>query len=504
MKAMIANLCCVGCLAASAIDVTFPASSNPGDLSSPGSWGLPALPDATNRVMFIKAGASLNQTVTASADLDVGGFGIGSETTHVTIDLRPETTGAADVRQVNLSGAVTMHPSFWYQTFHLRGGRWNFNGNNLGIFNGSYSGRPKYSKLYATDGFSAYDVAHIIGSWNDAGGQLYFSGEGTVVTAQTLRVVVHSAQNGAAYVTDGARIVLTNAASNGSQSLRVTSGECTGCGLTVSNGASVAVMSGEKTSYLADGGGTGNYLHVLDGGAVSFSPGFYFAYADADPGKDVTGNEILVSGEGSDFYASTFYLGRRSTAVNSNNVVRVESGGTFRAGVVYFQGNHSGFVVSNATVNLTGNVFRYPSSLENPLENPFFRFKGTTPRLNVPSGANGHWEIANGLSFVFDVPTEGYGTHLPVYFTKWGKIVDETMEIHVNGLKAVQKRMRNGNVRSETYTLIKMAGGRDGSVTDAMLARWNARLPTGASLRVDGGEIKLDVEARGETVLVLR
>jgi hypothetical protein len=241
--------------------------------------------------------------------------------------------------------------------------------------------------------------------------------------------------------------------------------------------------------------GKDNLLSVEDGGLVSLKGTLSLAYDNDGNANSSSGNRISVSGAGSRFVTQgEIRLGRGyGSSANSNNVVSVSDGAVFTNAAFRLRGHDNGIVISNATMSTTSGGIECIEANAGTATNCFVRLQGTSPRL-VLAGTSPNCDFKGSFRFEYDIPDDGYAT-VPVTLNEWARMAENT-EFVVNGVKELQKAMRKRGIKNASYALFKANGNLNtGMPTAAMLERWNARLPEGASLSYASRTLTLSVEA---------
>ena len=495
----------LGAYGLNAADVTFPNSDGKGDLASAASWGLTELPDSSTRVVFGDDGS--NVTLTASEDISFAGFCHDGLQRTVTLDMRDEATDAAPgPRKINLTANITMGVKR-YENLKIRGGEWNLNNNSITIYNNGYN-VPKEPKLSISDGALMHGVATIQGAYGDgSAADISISGEGTVVTANVLKVAYYNANSNTVHVTDGASLVLTG---TGNKTIEIAPHDSAWCGLVISNNASLVKAGGESASVLLSDLKGQNYLHVLDGAAATIKGYAYLGHGDGNNGLDSHNNTILVSGASavtnSRLNMASIYLGQMdnndSSRFSTNNCIMVRDRAAFTADVISFYGVQNGIVVSNAVMKLVGGS----GLMSRTCTNCFVRLQGNRPELTHSSDLSGNATFKNAFHFIYDLPPDGYASGIvPVRIEKWFQMDDST-EFVFNGIKEMRESMRRRRVPKVTYPVFVAGNGYAviGSGLPAMLERWNSRLPEGVQLTNDNDSFYLTVEALSGTMMIFR
>ena len=225
-----------------------------------------------------------------------------------------------------------------------------------------------------------------------------------------------------------------------------------------------------------------------------------FAYADDDRANSSSGNRISVSGAGSRFVSTgEIRLGRGyGSTANSNNVVSVSDGAVFTNAAFRLRGHDNGIVISNATMRTTSGGIECIEASAGTATNCFVRLQGRRPQL-VLAGTNPNCNFRGSFRFEYDIPEEGYET-VPVTLDAWARMAGDT-EFVVNGILELFDSMRKRGVKKVSYDLLKANAGLNANPTPAMLARWNARLPEGATLSYANNTLTLTVKLQQGIIL---
>lgn len=478
-----------------AATVTFPSTGR--DIASAEDWGG-TLPGTSDLLKF-----TTSATVTASNDVEFAGFFVGSEGKTVTFDMRDSVSGGSP-RRIKMNGNAYISENTWNAKYVLRGGFWDFSGKSVctGLSN-DYSGNNGTSAQI--DGGAVVICDSLAGR---IGGEttknsVSVTGEGTIVTAKTVKVAQYTGKNNHFAFTDGAKVVLAGTGS----ALSLSSGDTDH---KTSNGNSLRIAGGASLEQPTAGGthtvgnaGKNNTLSVEDGGSVFLKGGLNFAYADDDRANSSSGNRISVSGAGSRFVSTgEIRLGRGyGSTANSNNVVSVSDGAVFTNAAFRLRGHDNGIVISNATMSTTSGGIECIDASAGTATNCFVRLQGASPRLVINDGSAADCTFRGAFRFEYDIPEEGYET-VPVTLNKWARMAENT-EFVVNGVTGLQRSLRQRGIESASYTLFKASGGLDANPTAAMLARWNARLPEGATLSYANNTLTLTVKLQQGIILFI-
>ena len=494
-----------------AADVTFPAAgggtaSSPADLASAAAWNLEAVPDSSSRIVFGKT-----LTATASSDLNFAGIYMNAYGSTVTLDMRDEKTGASP-RKIDLTGAVTFK-GVEKQILRLRGGEWDMHGKSVTIFANSDYNNSAGSCIELLDGIRMYNVANLRGGWypNPNGNhRITVAGAGTVVTAGVFQVAVAGGVTNIATIADGATLVVTNS-TNGSLSIDKPDTRIPGStvyaskfsGMVVTNGAHLIKNVGGEI-YLGRDPAAGNFLRVEDGATAYLAGEFHFAYSPGSSGNVSRENLISVSGTGSSLRIPGLMFGYGGAgSANSNNVISVSDGAVLTNAYTVIRGHDNGFVISNATMRTTNGGIECRSDNLGTATNCFVRLQGKTPRLIV-NGSSNPCTFSGSFRFEYDIPENGYEA-VPVTLNQWATMAANT-EFVVNGVSELQESMRKREVKNASYPLFKANAGLNANPTPAMLDRWNAQLPEGATLSYANNTLALNVEVdlQQATTIVFR
>lgn len=473
-----------------AATVTFPSTGR--DIASAEDWGG-TLPGTSDLLKF-----TTSATVTASNDVEFAGFFVGSEGKTVTFDMRDSVSGGSP-RRIKMNGNAYISENTWNAKYVLRGGFWDFSGKSVctGLSN-DYSGNNGTSAQI--DGGAVVICDSLAGR---IGGEttknsVSVTGEGTIVTAKTVKVAQYTGKNNRFAFTDGAKVVLAGTGS----ALSLSDGDTDH---KTSNGNSLRIAGGASLEQPTAGGthtvgnaGKNNTLSVEDGGSVFLKGGLNLAYSDDSRANSSSGNRISVSGAGSRFVIQGEILlgGGNASNANSNNVVSVSDGAVFTNAAFRLRGHDNGIVISNATMRTTSGGIEYRDGATNC----FVRLQGTSPRL-VISGSTTPCTFSGSFRFEYDIPAEGYSS-TPVTLNQWASMAENT-EFVVDGILELFDSMRKRGVKKVSYALLKANGGLNAAPTAAMLARWNARLPEGATLSYANNTLTLTVKLQQGIILFI-
>lgn len=497
---------CLVILGESAIaaDVTFPAAGGgTADLASAAAWNLEAVPDSSSRIVFNKT-----LTATASADLNFAGIYMNAYGSTVTLDMRDETTGASP-RKIDLTSAITFK-GVEKQVLRLRGGEWDMHGKSVTIFANSDYGNSTGSRIELLDGIRMYNVANLRGGWypNPNGNhRITVAGVGTVVTAGVFQVAVAGGVTNIATIADGATLVVTNS-TNGSLSIDKPDTRIPGStvyaskfsGMVVTNGAHLIKNVGGEI-YLGRDPAAGNFLRVEDGATAYLAGEFHFAHSQGSSSNVSFDNLISVRGTGSSLHIPGLMFGYGGAgSANSNNVVSVSDGAVLTNAHTAIRGHDNGFVISNATMRTTSGGIECRSDSLGTATNCFVRLQGKTPQLIV-NGSSSPCTFSGSFRFEYDIPEDGYET-VPVTLNQWATMAANT-EFVINGVPELQKAMRKRGVGKISYDLFKANAELNANPTAAMLARWNARLPEGATLSYANNTLTLTVKLQQGIILFI-
>jgi len=474
--------------------VVFPSAGR--DIASADDWGG-TLPGASDVLRF-----NTGATVTASNNVEFGGFFVGAQSTTVVLDMRDEVSGGSP-RHVKMNGAAYIPENTWNAKYVLRGGLWDFGGNSVCTgLSGDYSGNTGTSAQI--DGGAVVLCGSLAGRIGAAGtaNSVSVIGLGTIVTAKTVEVAQFSGRNNRFAFSDGAKVVLAGSGSALSLSSgNITSKDSSGNSLRVAGGAALVQPEAGGTHTVGNAG-KNNVLSVEDGGYVSLNGNLHFAYAGDSRASNSSGNRISVSGAGSSLSVGQVFFGiGGATSANSNNVVSVSDGAVLTNAYTFIRGHDNGFVISNATMWTTHGGIECRDDEYGKAANCFVKLQGKKPRL-VVNGSEGECHFRGSFRFEYDIPEDGYET-VPVTLNEWARMAENT-EFIVNGIPQLQVSMRQRGVRKASYTLFRANNDMEAGPTDAMLERWNARLTVGATLSYASRALKLDVYAHSPMCLIIR
>ena len=469
-----------------AATVTFPSTGS--DIASAEDWGG-TLPGTSDIVKF-----TTNATVTASSDVEFGGLVMGRQNRTIVLDMRDSVSGGSP-RRIKMNGSSYIEENISNAKYVLRGGLWDFGVNSVCTgLSGDYTWNNGTSAQI--DGGAVVLCDTLAGRYGVATttNSLSVIGEGTVVTAKTVKVAQLNGKNNRFEFNDGAKVVLAGAGNSMSVGNGDTSSSSNWNWLRIIGGASLeqSEIGGTLTVGQA---GKDNLLSVEDGGLVSLKGTLSLAYDNDGNANSSSGNRISVSGAGSRFVTQgEIRLGRGyGSSANSNNVVSVSDGAVFTNAAFRLRGHDNGIVISNATMSTTSGGIECIEANAGTATNCFVRLQGTSPRL-VLAGTSPNCDFKGSFRFEYDIPDDGYAT-VPVTLSAWARIAENT-EFVVNGVKELQKAMRKRGIKNASYALFKANGNLNtGMPTAAMLERWNARLPEGASLSYASRTLTLSVEA---------
>ena len=482
------------CLAAT---VTFPSTGY--DLASAEDWGG-TMPGTGDLLKF-----TTSATVTASNDVEFAGLYVGAEDKTIVFDMRDAVSGGSP-RRIKMNGNAYILENTWKAKYVLRGGFWDFSGKSVcaGLDN-DYSGNNGTSATI--DGGAVVICDSLAGRIGQTSSMNYVSviGQGTVVTAKTVKVAQYTGKNNRFAFTDGAKVVLAGTGS----ALSLSAGDTEHM---TSNGNSLRIADGALLEQPTAGGthtvgnaGKNNTLSVEDGGSVFLKGNLTLAYSDDGRAISSSGNRISVSGAGSRFVSTgEILLGRgNASSANSNNVISVSDGAVFTNAAFRLRGHDNGIVISNATMRTTAGGIECIDASAGTATNCFVRLQGRRPQL-VLAGTNPNCNFRGSFRFEYDIPEEGYET-VPVTLNEWARMAENT-EFVVNGILELFDSMRKRGVKKVSYALLKANGGLNTNPTAptaAMLERWNAQLPAGASLSYANNTLTLTVKLQQGIILFI-
>lgn len=478
-------------------DVVFPYSEAVGDLSSAADWGLDQIPSADSRIKIGTANKS--QTVTALNDIDFAGiYRVGASST-VIFDMRDAVTGASP-RKINMTAGTAVADSASKVTW-FRGGEWNWNDTGLSLYTPSYS-TPKYNSYKITDGAVMYNVSSLQGAYSSTYGSFLVAGEGTLVTTKVLAVAFYQGSRQTFTVADGARVVIKG---KGADKEYCNDNEGSYNRTIVTNGASLVKVTG-KANHIGLKG-PGNEVHVVDHSTMSLSGFTYVGHSDGNDADAALNTRVLVD-DNSTFTFGGVYLGNGNGRTTGNSGCTIESrnGSTVTTSALYLHGHDNGLIASNGTFVLqaAGILTRYTNgNLNYTSSNDFVRIQGETPRVRIATGTDANqFCCKDGFRLIYDLPVDGYADgYVPVTFEKYGQF-DDTFEVEINGLEAMQAKMQAERIRKRTIRLFKANNGLVG-VSSATVGRWRSRLPEGVTLNT-AGEVSLTVKADLGFMLIFR
>ena len=478
-----------------AATVTFPSKGR--DIASAEDWDG-TLPGTGDLLRF-----NSSATVTASRDVEFAGFFVGAESKTVTFDMRDSVSGGSP-RRIKMNGPAYIPANTWMAKYVLRGGFWDFSGKSVCTgLDTDYSANNGTSATIDGGAVVICDtLAGRIGAQASAN-SVSVTGEGTIVTAKTVKVAQYTGKNNRFAFTDGAKVVLAGTGS----ALSLSDGDTTH---KTSNGNSLRIAGGASLEQPTAGGthtvgnaGINNTLSVEDGGSVFLRGALNFAYSDDRRADSSSGNRISVSGAGSRFVIQgEILLGRGDgSSANSNNVVSVSDGAVFTNSAFRLRGHDNGIVISNATMRTTSGGIECVADSAGTATNCFVRLQGRRPQL-VLAGTNPNCNFRGSFRFEYDIPEEGYET-VPVTLNEWARMAENT-EFVVNGILELFDSMRKRGDKKVSYDLLKASAGLNANPTPAMLARWNARLPPGATLSYANNTLTLTVKTQYGVYLFFR
>lgn len=478
-------------------DVVFPYSEAVGDLSSAADWGKDQIPSADSRIQI--GTGSKSQTVTALTDIDFAGiYRVGASST-VIFDMRDAVTGASP-RKINMTAGVSGSKSAGRTTW-FKGGEWNWNGKSLSLFTADYETYNNNS-YKITDGAVMYNVSSLQGAYGSTYGSFLVAGEGTLVTTKVLAVAFYQGSRQTFTVADGARVVI-----NGTGSPKDYSNDNEGSynRTIVTNGASLVKVTGSANHIGIKG--LGNEVHVVDHSTMSLSGYTYVGHSDGDGANAANNTRVLVD-DNSTFIPGGVYLGNGNGRTTGNSGCTIESrnGSTVTISSLFLHGRDNGLIASNGTFVLqtAGILTHYTNVGQNfSSSNAYVRVQGETPRVRIATGTDANqFCCKDGFRLIYDLPVDGYADgYVPVTFEKYGQF-DDTFEVEINGLEAMQAKMQAERIRKRTIRLFKANNGLVG-VSSATVDRWRSRLPEGVTLNT-AGEVSLTVKADLGFMLIFR
>ena len=485
-----------------AVTNTFPSTGR--DIASAADWGG-TLPGTGDRLRF-----ATSATVTASNDVEFAGLFVGGGTA-VVLDMRDAVSGGSP-RRIKMNGPAYIPENAWNAKYTLRGGFWDFGNKAVGtsIDNNYSTANPDvYAKI---DGGAVVLCGSLVGQYGRGSdstrvASVYVDGEGTVVTAATMKVAQYNGVNNVFEIRNGAKVVLTGT-ENRSLSIggnAATNSYSNGNLLRVSSGASVERNTSASASnpfFHIGSAGSNNRLSIESGGTVKLAAPLYFGHFDNASGNKRVSNRIDVTGANSLLKIGSTYCGNANgvaaSAGSSNNVAYVTDGGTLSGNRWYLYGHDNGIVVSNGTVTLAEGGIQCQIST-----NCFLRLQGAHSSF-VSKTAGTQSEYKNGFTISFDLPEDGYdGSVAWPFVSENYTYADASFRIEVEGVEGMAKRMRRQGIDRRTVNLAKFSNGATG-ITDAMLAEWNAALPQLASLSYANNKLTLTVKANAPTVMTFR
>ena len=481
--------------------VTFPSSGR--DIASAEDWGG-TLPGTGDLLKFTSTA-----TVTASNDVEFAGLYVGAEGKTIVFDMRDAVSGGSP-RRIKMNGPAYIPANAWNAKYTLRGGFWDFGNSAVGTSIDNNFSTANSGTSATIDSGAVVLCGSLVGQYGRGSNptrvaSVYVDGEGTVVTAATMKVAQYNGVNNVFEIRNGAKVVLTG---TGNKFLSIggdaaTDSDSNGNLLRVSSGASVVRNASATTPFFHIGSaGSNNRLSVESGGTVKLAAQLYFGHADGASGNKRVSNRIDVTGMNSLLSIGATYCGNASgvaaSAGSSNNVASVTDGGTLSGGRWYLDGHDNGIVVSNGTVTLSDGGFICQTST-----NCYLRLQGACPSF-VSKTAGTQSKYLNGFTIRFDLPEDGYDGSVAWPFVSENYVsVDSSFRIEIEGVERMAKRMRRQGIDRRTVNLAKFSNGATG-ITDAMLAEWNAALPQLASLSYANNKLTLTVKANAPTVMTFR
>lgn len=283
------------------------------------------------------------------------------------------------------------------------------------------------------------------------------------------------------------------------------------------NGGTMLVRNGGIVSNLVNSAFVGykssnNLLDIRDGGFYHMSRFQHLGKVDGVWSAPTTNNMIRVENGGVAEFGNALYVGDNADPdyANSHNVLWVGDGGTVRCGGdVYIRGSGNRVVISNG-------VFSCNSFRSIDIDNSFqYRDQASDTELVLAGRAPSmsvlfYFVLRRQAKVHFSVPAEGYST-TPVT-VRLGCEVEEDTELTVDArayqragggsLQLIDADM-NGSKANKVYV-----PDDDGefSKLNALVARWNASMPDGCSVRLsdDRCSLWLDVKEMNGTMILLR